>query len=77
MIFKEAKEVLNKNGYYLIDEGGADLTGIIHNIGILEDEYLDKREDIIAEINKFKYKQENILKELVYKTLNPFLKIKI
>ena len=73
MELKEAKEVLNKNGYCLIDESGVgDLTDIIRSVGKLEDEFLDKRDAVISEKEKIEDKQEDILKELVYKTLNPF-----
>lgn len=76
MKFKEAKEVLNKYGYSLIDESVGDLTSIIHSVSELEDEYLDKRDDIISEIDKIENKQEDILKELVYKILKPFFEDK-
>lgn len=72
MQLKEAKEVLNKNGYSLIDEGVGDLTSIIHSVGKLEDEFLDKRDKVISEIEKIENKQEDILEKLVYDTLNPF-----
>lgn len=67
MNFKEAKEFLNKNGYTLIDEGVGDLTSIVHSVGKLEDEFLDKREDIKSEIKELRDKQEDILKNLSIK----------
>ena len=76
MNLNEAKRILNKNGYFLIDEGGADLTSSINYISKLEDEYLDKQEDIIFAIRRNEIKQEDIIEELVYKTLNPFFEDK-
>lgn len=76
MNFKEAKEILNKNRYTLIDEGVGDLTSIIHSVGKLEDEFLDKRDNVKSEIKELKDKQDDILKKLVYQTLKPFFEDK-
>ena len=67
MKLKEAKEVLNKNGYSLIDEGVGDLTSIIHSVGKLEDEFLDKRDKVISEIEKLKINKKIYLKNLSIK----------
>lgn len=74
MELKEAKEVLNKNGYCLIDESGVgDLTDIILTNHKLKDELDKRRKPILSEIEKLEDEQNDLFKEIVNDTLKPFL----
>lgn len=74
MELREAKEFLNKKGYFLIDEGEGvgDLSSIIFSVGKLEDEFLEKRDAVIDEIKKIERKQYDIFEDVVNDVLKPF-----
>lgn len=74
MNLKEAKEVLNKNGYCLIDESGVgDLTDIILTNHRMKDELDKRRKPILLEIEKLEDEQHDLYKEIVTDTLKPYL----